>query len=141
MKTHASPLLVKMISLYGDLSWRTPGKPPSELLNSKCTFRKHLLCHLLHAKYLTQNENKTVPGLMNSQSSEGTDIQQINLMPYYQRYNRGRYKGGSANSVWVWKTWSRAWEKKNSSSGFSERWGDGIHKDGERKVLRGSDCT
>ena len=101
MQTHASTMLVKMLFLFGDLSWRTPGKPPSELLNSKCTFKKHLLCHLLHAKYLTQNENKTVPGRMNSQSSEGTEIQQIKLMPYYQRYNRGRYKGGSAKSLGV----------------------------------------
>ena len=116
MQTHASTMLVKMLFLFGDLSWRTPGKPPSELLNSKCTFKKQLLCHLLYAKYLTQNENKTVPGLMNSQSSEGTEIQQIKLMPYYQRYNRGRYKGGSANSLGV-ENMEHCMGKKNSSSG------------------------
>lgn len=75
VQTHASTMPVKMLSLFGDLSWRTPGKPPSEFLNSKCTSKKHVLRHLLHAKYLTQNENKTVPGLMNSQSSEHTTNQ------------------------------------------------------------------
>ena len=71
---------------------------------------------MLYAKYLTQNENKTVPGLMNSQSSEGTEIQQIKLMPYYQIYNRGRYKGGSANSLGV-ENMEHCMGKKNSSSG------------------------
>ena len=44
VQTHASTMLLKMFPLFGDLSWRAPDQPPSELLISKFTLSRSIYC-------------------------------------------------------------------------------------------------
>lgn len=52
-----------------------------------------------------------VPGLRNSQSSEGNRPVTNRVNATLSGYNRGGYRGGSANSVWVLKKaiWNKQW--------------------------------